>query len=197
MSMPSERRRREKVRIQKVRVFDLEKTALDCLSRPTPCGGVNRAREILAAGACRWDWGNARSRLAPVLRGSRGSGLGTRATAWSCHSPRSLGRGWPLHSRRLPPLPVARSRRPLPQRMEGYRLGVHCGADWIDRRNRPYALHGCQPRLATRSSPNATWATSQAMAMIWPIVCLLWLVLIHHPEAKLVEQSRTRSERPG
>lgn len=51
------------VRGQKVRVFSLERTALDCLSRPDLCGGADESREILAAAVRRWDWAKARSLL--------------------------------------------------------------------------------------------------------------------------------------
>lgn len=53
------------------------------------------------------------------------------------------------------------------------------------------------PRFAVKSLPNSNPATSHAMAKICPIVCLLWLVLIHQPDESFVEQSRTKSMRPG
>lgn len=40
-----------------VRLFGVERTAIQCIERPDLCGGEDEARDILTAASRKWDWG--------------------------------------------------------------------------------------------------------------------------------------------
>lgn len=51
------------VRGCRVRLSSIERTAIDCLSRPDLCGGMDEARQILLVASRKWDWEKLRSVL--------------------------------------------------------------------------------------------------------------------------------------
>lgn len=90
---PKEDIAEKNVRGHKVRLFSIEKTAIDCLRRPELCGGEDEARQILLAASRKWDWGALRSLLERIGQTATNQRVGHTLDALGAKMPQDF-RTW-------------------------------------------------------------------------------------------------------